>query len=722
MKSRIAVSVIIPIYNAELYLRECLNSVVCQTLRDIEIICVDDGSTDNSMIIQREYAKHDDRIFILQQENSGAGNARNAGIGVASGEYVAFMDADDYYPENTTLEKLFCAAKEHHALICGGSFSTLCADGSIKTRYDPEMYWGYTFSYDGETAYTDYQFDYGYHRFIYDREFLLDNELFFPPYRRFQDPPFFVRAMITAKSFYAIHDITYCYRESNHYNSSMASRQKVHDWILGFKDVLMMSKDNQLHELYHLTIMRCCVKNRALLDSAGDFHDPEIDIALNGLIDAIDLHFLDPETSVDINSDQKVSYIRERIKNDSPMPYSHSNLKLRRQADKEIPEYVHMNRQYTQSEIAPRISVIIPVYNVEQYLRECLDSIIHQTFKDIEIICVNDGSTDESLQILEEYRAKDPRITVISQTNRGLSGARNKGMQYAQGDYLYFIDSDDILDTNALDVLIQLATNLDLDGVAFGIEPFYETEKLFQSNPHFVYYDNAIQATGVLSGLDFMKEMKDQDAFIPHACRAIWRRATLQDNDIFFPEGIIHEDNLFSFLAYMSADRVVQIPDKFYKRRVRPNSIMTVAKSHKTVIGYFTSAMGMLEYAFRDTYSPEKEQEVLRAFKEMVAFTKRNYRAISEEEKDKVVFSKETENYMFEKFIMDDIRVQQLQSELKNNQQEIDLIRTSWTYKIGRMITFIPRKVRGGIRCCRENGWKYTFRRMLEHLGLGRDR
>ena len=93
----------------------------------------------------------------------------------------------------------------------------------------------------------------------------------------------------------------------------------------------------------------------------------------------------------------------------------------------------------------PKISVIIPVYNVEKYLRECLDSLLNQTFKDIEIICVNDGSTDGSLNILNEYASKDSRFIIINQNNQGLSAARNNGLNVAKGDYVAFLDSDDYI-------------------------------------------------------------------------------------------------------------------------------------------------------------------------------------------------------------------------------------------------------------------------------------
>ena len=96
----------------------------------------------------------------------------------------------------------------------------------------------------------------------------------------------------------------------------------------------------------------------------------------------------------------------------------------------------------------PKVSVIIPVYNVEKYLRECLDSVVNQTLKDIQIILIDDGSTDSSLGICKEYAQKDNRIKIIEQKNQGAGAARNRGMSEAKGDYLYFLDSDDFLELN----------------------------------------------------------------------------------------------------------------------------------------------------------------------------------------------------------------------------------------------------------------------------------
>ena len=288
----IKVSVVIPVYNAEKYLCECLDSAAGQTLRDVEILCIDDGSTDNSAAVVAQYIKKDPRIRLIRQENSGSGAARNRGIRTARGEYIAFLDADDFYPEAATLEKLYRAAVEHGVMICGGSFSVVQPDGTVVTRFDPARYWGYTFSEDGLWQYRDYQFDFGYHRFLYRRDFLLEKGLFFPDYLRYQDPPFFVRAMTEAGSFYALRDVSYRYRMGTGPRGITASRRKAWGQLMGYADNLEHAKAHGFLRLYRLTFERCYLDNWHLVLAAARFHDAELDRALQRLDRAVDLSLL----------------------------------------------------------------------------------------------------------------------------------------------------------------------------------------------------------------------------------------------------------------------------------------------------------------------------------------------------------------------------------------------------------------------------------------------
>lgn len=262
------ITVIIPVYNEEKNLRKCLDSVFNQTLKDIQVICIDDGSTDNSVSILEEYQSKHNNLKILKQKNSGAGVARNKGIDIAEGEFICFMDADDWYPATTILKNLYIAAKSHDVKICGGSFSTFSGN-KVKTEYENE-YVDYTFKSNKLMKFSEYQFDYGYHRFIYNRLFLQDNHINFPPYKRYQDPPFFVKAMITAGTFYAIKQVVYCYRKND--AKLVWTKEKLIDMLNGIKDNLIYAKENNLAKLYYLNISRL---NKDYLNTILSFIVPE---------------------------------------------------------------------------------------------------------------------------------------------------------------------------------------------------------------------------------------------------------------------------------------------------------------------------------------------------------------------------------------------------------------------------------------------------------------
>lgn len=215
-----------------------------------------------------------------------------------------------------------------------------------------------------------------------------------------------------------------------------------------------------------------------------------------------------------------------------------------------------------------RFSVVIPVYNVEPYLRECLDSMLNQSYADWEVVCVNDGSTDGSTAILEEYALKDVRFNIITQPNGGLSAARNTGIKETKGDYILFLDSDDRLEPDALQVLSEHLNGEDM--LCFSGRRFFEEtnsinpadelpEKKYDSGMAY-YNENA------LLHRDF--------AFVCVVLRA-YKRTFLVENSLRFKEGIFHEDNLFTPMACFYAKSVRVINASLYIYRVRANSITT---------------------------------------------------------------------------------------------------------------------------------------------------
>lgn len=247
------VSVIVPVYGVEKYLRQCVKSVLAQTLKDIEVILVDDGSPDGCPAIVDEYAAYDSRVVAVHQENAGPGPARNRGMERARGEFIAFMDPDDLYPSNETLEHLYSAAVSSGCDIAGGRLR-LFRDGE-----DPESGWELpihtNFPHYGIVEYKDFQSPYAYSCYIYKRSFVVDNGLSFPPLRRFQDPVFFVKAMVAARRFCAIDEDVYCYRVEWHEVDWLANgARKLHDHISGCMEVLKIANANNLVRLEEIVV------------------------------------------------------------------------------------------------------------------------------------------------------------------------------------------------------------------------------------------------------------------------------------------------------------------------------------------------------------------------------------------------------------------------------------------------------------------------------------
>lgn len=244
-------SIIIPVFNAEKYIEQCIESVQRQTLKELEMICVDDGSTDDSYKLLRNMAEDDNRIRIFRQENQGSGAARNHGIAAAQGKYIAFLDADDFYYDDNALELMVKACEENKIPVCGSNMISLQNDSFA----DKELFKGFGVDEHGRMIdYRDYQNDYHYQAFIFNRSFLEDNNLSFPDYLRYQDPVFFLKTMSLAKQFWVIPEILYCYREGHQDQKVIA--KKIKYTLMGMRDNLQVAVENDYEKLFCTTFDR----------------------------------------------------------------------------------------------------------------------------------------------------------------------------------------------------------------------------------------------------------------------------------------------------------------------------------------------------------------------------------------------------------------------------------------------------------------------------------
>ncbi len=216
------------------------------------------------------------------------------------------------------------------------------------------------------------------------------------------------------------------------------------------------------------------------------------------------------------------------------------------------------------------VSVVVPIYNVSPWLDDCLTSLEIQTLKDIEIIMVNDGSTDDSRQIAARYAEKNSNFMLIDRENGGLSAARNTGMDMARGEYIYFLDSDDYLGENALELLYEKASKEYLDVLKFSAYSFTDGFEDFRWGPEYKY---KVSYPEVMSGEQALSRFLENNDYSPSCCLIFSRRETIENNGIRFFEGIIHEDNLFHYQLMTVSRRVAVLNQPLYYRRVRAGSI-----------------------------------------------------------------------------------------------------------------------------------------------------
>lgn len=371
----------------------------------------------------------------------------------------------------------------------------------------------------------------------------------------------------------------------------------------------------------------------------------------------------------------------------------------------------------------PKISVIIPVYNVAAYIGQCIDSLAKQSFRDVEIICVDDCSTDGTLDILEDYARNDNRVRVIRQEcNQGVSAARNAGLDAAAGSYILFVDSDDYHEDGSLQRLYDVSEKHELDVVQFELEAF-----LTSGSPGFINMnpDARVNSIGkILSGPEMMVLQLAGKEYSCSVVLQMFRAEILKESGVRFFPGIIHEDEMFTPMALENARRVMCINDRLYKRRVRSNSIMTTAVTHRNVDGYFVVATELMaKYIAGGCVN---EGMGIRA-KVVLGSSLNRYRMLSDEEKLQAGKNlPEIHNFLFERSLIriedEKNRVQRLRQQIdtlnqqkKQNASEIKALKeqnmklkaqkdeisrafadmeNSISFKIGRRITSIPRKLR----------------------------
>ena len=379
---------------------------------------------------------------------------------------------------------------------------------------------------------------------------------------------------------------------------------------------------------------------------------------------------------------------------------------------------------------SPKVSIVIPVYNVEKYLRQCLDSVVNQTLQDIEIICVNDGSKDSSPQILEEYAGKDNRIKIINKENSGYGNSMNRGFDSASGEYLGIIESDDYAELDMFEKLYQTAKSDHLDVVKSGF--FYYYSKPEEKNIPAPIASKVMCSRVFCPVTDFDSPMEQAEFFNikPTIWSAIYRKDFIRENRIRFNEtpGASYQDASFNFKVWCCAKRVRLMENCFlhYRQDNEASSINSPGKVYCISDEYqemerFLQERPMLQGKMEgircrikyDSYiwNYERLSEPLR--KEFIQFASKDLG----EDMAAGYFEKKYFPWYKWNTLLCIIREpmgyhwrrESETTEMLMPSEHHSSIPRSSRKRIGHIIV-------GGFRCLREHGFRYTLGRVLEKI------
>ena len=559
---RIRVSVVVPVYNSERYLEECIDSILDQTLEGIEIICVDDGSEDCSLKILNSYREHYENFQIIAQRNKYAGVARNNGMKIAHGEYIIFLDSDDTFnPEMLQCMYEKITSTNSDICLCGAR----CFDsntGEIFRRKnflnnipkkDPFSWRDIPESIYDITSPSPWNM-------LFSLEFLKENDLAFEECKRANDLRFYGCSLAAANKITSVSDVFVNYRVG-HGTNLQANHN--HNYLTEY---------NSLKQI------------RSYLKTKGIF--PELEKAFYKLCVRNINYVLERKNNTDY--DMLISYIT----NDSEALFSLDELKETFGEDHKL--YLMMQSHFSSSEsnkayynlyenrerVPVQVSVIVTAFNDEAYISECLLSLENQTFKEYEIIIVNDGSSDTTEQICKEFLAHTSIQTVfISKENGGLPSAKNFGIEYAKGDYIKFLNGDDYYTSDAIELCLSAAKKYDTDVLITNIEAYPDVKD--DSFLKMKTYDFNISCARKhnyflpCDGKQLFIKMSIQNEFIASMEVMTLKRDFIETNKLRFIENIFYEDDYFAVEAMMNANNVKYLDKTVYMRRVHHNFIMT---------------------------------------------------------------------------------------------------------------------------------------------------
>lgn len=604
------ISIIVPVYKTEKYIHQCVKSILSQTYTNFELILVDDGSPDNCGTICDEYASNDSRIVVIHKENGGVSSARNAGLDIAKGKYITFVDSDDWLHQDFLLEGINACNTYDLDIYCSG-FTRVYPDKRQQDSIITKPILSYTDALSQEEMVILLQRSY----IATSTCKLIRRDLLL--HHRFdinliwgEDLLFIFELLEQHLKIYAVPRIDYFYRSGHENATSSVSLKKCQNinqvytklyslieernWGLGtysefidwrckddllFTESLVMKSKASVMKKYRMftTLTKLNALHYYMQDKLLIRH---LKIYSKCTILLFFKNYITEKKSRYSNSFFRQLYRRIRFEFKKMNKVNIS----RETAETYINQYHFQSRpNFSTTNIVNEeydLMIIVPIYNAEQHLKNCLDSIFAQKTKySYNVVAINDGSTDRSNEILNKY-VSYKNMTVIHQENAGPSSARNHALKKINAKYVMFVDADDAIPEYAVEALLNPALMNQADMVAGGYIQF-EGDKVLET---------------VQYGTEISQRTR---ADIPgYVCMKVIRAKLLEH--FLFPVDFWFEDTVIPYLLLPTCQKIYTIPDIiYYYRHHSKSSSATQHSQQKCVDTYWISKFCLEEAAER---------------------------------------------------------------------------------------------------------------------------
>ncbi|MCL1880245.1 MAG: glycosyltransferase [Actinomycetia bacterium] len=731
------VSVIIPVYNAEKYLEDCLNSVLRQPVADIEVICVDDGSTDTSLAILRAFEQQDTRLRVLTQKNQYAGVARNVGLDIAQGEYVHFLDADDWVDQGI-YDRTIPLMAEHGLDFLVFAYrrvdmmtGRMIAKGTAY-RSLPEYHGLHVGALLDEPEFWVWSNVTPWSK-VYRRQFLIQNQLRFPSYIVINDRSFYFASLFCSNRVGALSEPLIYYRCNM--DGSLVSRRfanfEVH--YDSIRSVLRLSQafDERIRSL---------VMEIELSDCLSWFHKAKgaerrrIVGGLFSFLASMDLSILG-----DLRQYRWFNLYREVIEH--CIDISHPAVPVGDSGQGEVDQRLGTPLLDAASAVEPLASEVIecatPLVSVAMAMAggatgaaTRIIDVLGQSLQEIEVICIDCGQPEADRSAVEQLAGRDGRLTLLQMPGASVAAAYNQAIAQSRGEYLYFLDDSYSLHHDALRKLYELADKHAVDTVFFAAaEDFGSVEQqrllCYLKDHNAVVHDYPLKPW---SGDELFALSVRRGDFFGRTSQQISRRQHLLNARLRFSEAVIDSGPLFCFESMLSSQASLLFANALVRRQPKQRDLVfSPGCAQETAFSLITSANALLERVVKH-YDPS-----ISTLGACARLTNQWFRVADQALRVHSYYQQPDEagcewlfvpypvlfrpTRLYGKLVSEvyaqikqqtGLRKELSKVEAKNasltkqllaKEQEIECLRKSISFKLGRAITFLPRRAKKILKC-----------------------